>query len=251
MYLPFIKTVLFSLITISHARDPKGHEYHPALPTDSRSPCPGLNALANHAYLPRSGKNIDLATLRNAVHDAYNYIPTSFDGAFAQAVSFNLTTTGNASTFHLFDLARHDDIEFDGSLSRNDIYFGDDVHFDINVWTPVAHNLNLYDTLGPENNQYVTVETAARARAARVKEAQRVNPSFNASANQIMGSPGTTALYLTTLWDDNVSAAPKAWVRAFFEEERIPFLEGFGHSVIPRTEANFTEMTKRVLAVDV
>lgn len=35
MYLPFIKTVLFSLITISHARDPKGHEYHPALPTDS------------------------------------------------------------------------------------------------------------------------------------------------------------------------------------------------------------------------
>jgi hypothetical protein len=57
---------------------------------------------------------------------------------------------------------------------------------------------------------------AARARAARVKDAKSRNPEFNASASEVMGSPGTTGLYLTTLWDDRVGAAPKAWIRAFF-----------------------------------
>ena len=31
------------------------HPYVPANPGDSRSPCPALNALANHGYLPRDG----------------------------------------------------------------------------------------------------------------------------------------------------------------------------------------------------
>lgn len=82
----------------------------------------------------------------------------------------------------------------------------------------VAERLGLYDfgELGVE--QYVTVETAAKARAARVADAKRVNPEFNASAAQKLGSPGTTALYLLTLWDDKVGAVPKSWIRAFFGE---------------------------------
>lgn len=91
-------------------------------------------------------------------------------------------------------MARHDKIEFDGSLSRNDIYFGDNVHFDSNIWATVAKNLNLDDTLGSEVNQYITVETAGKACAARAAQANRVNPSSNASAMQVMGNPGTKAL---------------------------------------------------------
>ena len=138
------------------------------------------------------------------------------DNVFELAVNFNLTTTGNSSTWSLVDLARHDEIEIDGSLSRNDIYFGDNVHFDPNIWATVAKNLHLYDTLGSVENQYITVEAAAKARAARVVEAMRVNPTFNNSENAISGSPGTTALYLLTLWDYKVGAAPKTWVRPFF-----------------------------------
>lgn len=44
----------------------------------------------------------------------------------------------------------------------------------------------------------------------------KANPGFNASKAQMDGSPGTTALYLTTLWDDEADGAPKAWVKAFF-----------------------------------
>ena len=57
-----------------------------------RSPCPGLNALANHGYLPRSGKSIDLPTLRSAVAAAYNYEPTAFDMPFNQAIALNSTS---------------------------------------------------------------------------------------------------------------------------------------------------------------
>ena len=173
--------------------------------------------MANHGYLPRSGKDIDLATLRHAVSSAYGYEPTAFDEAFIQAVDFNITTTGNDSTINLVDLARHEGPEFDGSLSRNDIYFGDDLHFDYSIWKTVAQSLRLYDTLG-SGEQYVTVEMAAKARALRVRDAQAVNPEFNGSGVALMGSPGTTGVYLTTLWNNEANAVPKSWIRVFFGE---------------------------------
>ncbi|CAI7564269.1 unnamed protein product [Penicillium crustosum] len=251
MKLSLFKAVLFTLAVSSYGWEHKGHEFRPPLPSDSRSPCPGLNALANHGWLHRSGKDIDLPAFQSAIAGAYNYEPTTMDGIFELALNFNLSTTGNQSTFNLFDLARHDEIEFDGSLSRNDIYFGDNVHFDPNIWATVAKNLNLYDTLGPEANQYITVETAGKACAARAAEAKRANPRFNASAMQMMGNPGTTALYLVTLWDEAAGAAPKSWVKALFEEDRIPYLEGYKVPKVPRTMDNVNEMTKRVSAVKV
>lgn len=147
---------------------------------------------------------------------AYNYEHHAFDGAFQAALDFKLSTSGNSSTFHLADLAKHDTIEFDGSLSRSDYYLGDDLHFDPAIWHTVAEHLNLYKTGPSEQDKYVTVEAAAKARAARVKDAMRANPRFNASTTQMFGSPGTSALYLATLWDAKAKAAPKTWVRAFF-----------------------------------
>lgn len=273
MKLSLLETVVFSLAVSSYGWEHRGHEFRPPLPGDSRSPCPGLNALANHGWLHRSGKNIDLPAFQSAIAGAYKYEPTSMDGFFELALNFNLSTTGNQSTFNLFDLARHDEIEFDGSLSRNDIYFGDNVHFDHTIWATVAKNLDLYHTLGSEINQYVTVETAAKACRARAADAKRVNPSFNASAMQVMGNPGTTALYLVTLWDENAGAAPKSWIRALFgvfpyillllaplryidtyyliEEDRIPYLEGYKVPKVPRTMDDVNEMAKRVSAVKV
>ncbi|KAH6607035.1 hypothetical protein Trco_003348 [Trichoderma cornu-damae] len=195
---------------------PQGHEWKPPGPTDGRSPCPGLNVLANHGWLPRSGKNIDLATLRVAVVNAYNYAPETFDTAFQQAVDFNLTTTGNSSTWNLDDLKAHDYIEFDGSISRNDYYLGDDLKFDPKIWATMSKRMGLNNITNDPMSKYVTVEQAAKARAARVEDAKRANSRFNNSAAAIQGSPGTTALYLATLWDDDVDAAPKEWIKSFF-----------------------------------
>lgn len=32
-----------------------GHDFHPPGTTDRRGPCPGLNAAANHGFIPRNG----------------------------------------------------------------------------------------------------------------------------------------------------------------------------------------------------
>ncbi|KAK0755167.1 Chloroperoxidase [Schizothecium vesticola] len=226
--------------------EPKGHHWLAPGPNDSRSPCPGLNALANHGYLPRNGREIDINAIRTAVSVAYNYAPATFDDAFKEAVDFKLTTTGNASTIHLADLAKHDNIEFDGSLSRNDIFFGDNNHFDAKIWAMTSARLKLNDS-GPEKlENYVTVEVAAKAQAARVVDAKKANPSFNASANQMRGGPGTTALYLTTLWDDKAGAVPKSWIRAWFECGRIPYHEGYQPPATPLTGETIRNMFKQV-----
>ena len=47
--------------------DESQYVYQPPGPTDSRSPCPALNALANHGYLPRDGKNISPDVLQRAI----------------------------------------------------------------------------------------------------------------------------------------------------------------------------------------
>ncbi|KAJ3926022.1 MAG: Chloroperoxidase, partial [Lentinula lateritia] len=44
----------------------------PVFPRDARAPCPGLNTLANHGYIPRSGRNIDFITLVAAIMEVYN-----------------------------------------------------------------------------------------------------------------------------------------------------------------------------------
>src|SRR5947208_3201935 len=36
----------------------KKGDYQAPLPTDLRSPCPIINALANHGYLPRDGRHV-------------------------------------------------------------------------------------------------------------------------------------------------------------------------------------------------
>lgn len=178
--------------------------------------------LANHNYLPRSGKNIDLPSIQAAVAAAYNYAPTTFDSAFIQAQDCHLTTTGNFSTINLSDLAKHGHncVEFDGSLSRNDLFFGDNLHFDPKIWSTMAKRLDLNKVSHDPKSKYITVEQAAKARAARVADAMKANPNFTASDLEINGSPGTTALYLTTLWDDTVGGAPKEWVKSFFGKSR-------------------------------
>ncbi|GFG20469.1 conserved hypothetical protein [Aspergillus udagawae] len=57
----------------------------PIQATDSRSPCPALNALANHDILPRSGKHISYKQLSHAIQHAYNLAPSLADQLTASA----------------------------------------------------------------------------------------------------------------------------------------------------------------------
>lgn len=81
-----------------------------------------LNTLANHGFLPRSGRDINENHTVQVLHDALN-----IDHNFGQF----LFTTGRlanpkpyATVFNLDHIDRHNLFEHDGSLSRQDSYFG-------------------------------------------------------------------------------------------------------------------------------
>ncbi|KAK4188448.1 Chloroperoxidase [Podospora australis] len=235
----------------SVSTSPPGHEYRPPGPHDSRSPCPGLNSLANHGFLPRSGKNIDFAAFRFANKHGFNFAPDTLHDTFQAALDFNFSTTGNRSTFNLEDLKTHDTIEIDGSLSRNDFFFGDDLHFDPVIWATTANRLGLHDCVNTEADKFVTVETAAIARAARVRDAKVANPHFNASKAQQTGSPGTSALYLASLWNETAGAVPKTWVRSYFEKERLPYLLGYNPQArAEQNDSTIQNLAGRILGVN-
>lgn len=170
-----------------------------------------LNSMANHGWLPRNGKNIDLPTVQSAFQNAMGFSTDVFV-SITQA-SLAVSTTGNSSTFNLQDTAFHNAIEHDGSLSRNDIFFGDDLHFNALIWAATAARYGIRIPLTPS---VITVETAARARAARVKDAKLVNPGFNLTAAGAAGSIGETSVLLTAFWDKSAGGVPKDYVRVLF-----------------------------------
>ena len=179
-----------------------------------------MNLLANHGYLPRSGRDISVPVVAAAVKEGYNWSPDVFDTIIHDIFFYNVSSTETPTeTFNLHDLgsaAGHNNIEVDGSLSRNDHdVTGDANSFDASVWGPVAEDLGLHDE---EGARFVTIEVAARARANRQVAAQAANEHFNGSELQVGGSFGTSALYLTTLWDEEAQGARKDWVRIFFGE---------------------------------
>lgn len=67
-----------------------------------RSPCPMVNSLANHGYLPRDGLNISLPDLIVAFTDALN-----LDPAATTLVGQKALLSGNNVTFDLDNLDKH------------------------------------------------------------------------------------------------------------------------------------------------
>lgn len=173
-----------------------------------------LNSMSNHGWLPRDGKNIDLATIQSAFENAMGFEQDIFVGLTQSSLA--VSTTGNSSTFNLQDIVHHNAIEHDGSLSRNDLFFGDDLHFNPLIWTATAAR---YGIRVPFTSPVITVDIAARARAARVKDAKLVNPAFNFTDASLSGSIGETSVLLTAFWDKSAGGVPKDYARVLFGKD--------------------------------
>lgn len=79
-----------------------------------RAPCPMLNTLANHGFLPHNGQNITEFDTINALYTALNVNQTLGEFLFKAALTTN--PTPNATTFSLDNLSRHNILEHDASL---------------------------------------------------------------------------------------------------------------------------------------
>lgn len=240
--MPSFKSIVVSsavamLPLAAQALDETTYPYEAPGATDSRSPCPGLNALANHGILPRDGKNIDMATLIKAAYTGYSLS----EGAtqVVGGVGLKASTTGDASTFNLGDLAQHDPqvIEHDGSMTREDAYFGDALSFNETAWQRTLANWG--------DNEIISYAVAAAERTARFEYGAANNPEFNATfANQ--GSLLEYALALSAFGSVTSGDGNKTLIVYLFENERLPLSLGWQ----PPTE-NITVASAQAIAGEI
>ncbi|KAH9951679.1 Cloroperoxidase [Amylocystis lapponica] len=209
----------------SCATSPSQHSYVPPVIGDSRSPCPALNALANHGYLPRDGQNITVFQMVRAMRYVYHI---SLPLALLLAV-VGVFKCGNwwRWTVDLHDLARHNIIEHSGSLVHADA-----PPHDTFAPTTVDQSM-LQQVLHITRNHFLTLRDLARVRAMR-------NAALSVPLDTLHAeiSRGEVVLTLDTLGvasprnvpdrkdsdyaDSNLPTVPKEYVSEWFGQERLP-----------------------------
>ncbi|KAL2163777.1 hypothetical protein VTH06DRAFT_5836 [Thermothelomyces fergusii] len=184
--------------------------WSPPGPYDVRAPCPMLNTLANHGFLPHDGKDITREQTENALFEALHINKTL--GSFL--FDFALTTNPrNTSTFSLNDLGNHNILEHDASLSRADAYFGNVLQFNQTVFD---------ETKTYWDGDVIDLRMAARARLGRIKTSQATNPTYSMSELGDAFTYGESAAYVVVLGDKESRTAKRSWVEWFFEHEQLP-----------------------------
>ncbi|GKZ29165.1 hypothetical protein AbraIFM66950_003326 [Aspergillus brasiliensis] len=170
-----------------------------------------LNTLANHGLLPHNGKNISEDTLVSVLNQTLNLADNLSEVLFEAAMV--TVEDPNATTFSLSDLSRHNILEHDASLSRQDTYFGNNHDF----------NQTIFDqTKSYWTTPLIDIYEAADARQARVNTSRATNPTFNLSEIGLAFGFGETAAYMIIFEEDSLGYANRSWVEYFFENERLP-----------------------------
>ncbi|KAF9056892.1 Peroxidase, family 2-domain-containing protein [Rhodocollybia butyracea] len=237
-----MKNLLISLIaltvsigvrgTSSGSIDWSAHQWQAPLPTDSRGPCPGLNTLANHGFLPRNGSNITIAIALDAIHEGFNIKPFTLMRTIAKV---GLLTTDNTDNFALEELALHGTLEHDASLSRNDLAIGDNIHF----------NATVFATLNNSNPgvDYYNTTSAAQVLQQRLVEDSLINPNLTNTIKEFTVRIVESAFYLSVIGNVTTGVAPKNFIQIFFSQERLPLEEGWHRSDVPIDDDNFSNLT--------
>ncbi|PLW08604.1 hypothetical protein PCANC_21797 [Puccinia coronata f. sp. avenae] len=84
----------------------------------SRSPCPALNALANHGIINKSGENLNFHRIASRISRTYNLSPT----LAVQLLSAAWPLFKHRGQIDLYSLTTHGLIEHDASLLRPDLH---------------------------------------------------------------------------------------------------------------------------------
>ena len=214
------KSVVFALFAalVAAGSAPDGHEYVAPSGSAVRSPCPGLNSLANHGFINRDGKKLTIPALIKGFKDGLN-VGADFTTAIG-LMGLQSAPNPLSSTFDLDNLDQHNfPNEHDGSQSRRDAYFGDDHTFNQDTFNQV---LAYY-----EGMEETSIPVASKARYNRIETARSEDPEFIYGVRQLVLSTGETALYLSTMGDPTTGVAPVKYVKSLFEKERLPYELGW------------------------
>ncbi|CAG8588051.1 23359_t:CDS:2 [Gigaspora margarita] len=187
------------------------HDWQAPGPHDKRSPCPVLNTLANHGYLPRSGENISKSHFVKGLQEGLNV--SSVLATILTYFGFFRIDKFFAKTINLDDLNQHNKIEHDVSLSRKDFYFGDNHTID-----PELIDLLLNQNIDGKMNQ----ESFAKIHWIRVNNSKEFNPTLSYTAERKMQSAGEPILILKIIGANTNHEIDVENLEILLKHERFP-----------------------------
>jgi hypothetical protein len=185
------------------------HEWRPQQPGEVRSPCPALNTLANHGYLPRDGKQLNHSIITRALEEGYG-----LSGVLSHILVIGgIALLGQAGSFALDDLARHNRIEHDASLVHDDTKARDE-------YAPTAPDSTLVNQFlaQAKDGHFMTIEDVAKARVWRESQC----PVLNHLHAEIARGEMAIALGLFSQLDSDKQGIPVDMLRVWLSEERLP-----------------------------
>jgi len=210
----------------------KAHPYMPLRPGDIRGPCPGLNTLASHGYLPRNGI-VTPTQIINAVQDGFGmdvetailltYSTMLVDGN----VVTNLMSIGGKSPLTGPDppkpaivggLNTHAVFEGDASLTRQDFFFGDNHSFNSTLFAQLADFSNKF------GGGFYNLTVASEIRFQRIQQGIATNPQFSLLSPRFTTAYGESAFILVFFVDGRKADAKLSMKDAlgFFRDSRMP-----------------------------
>jgi len=184
------------------------HPYVPSKPGDSRSPCPALNALANHGFLPHDGRGMTRQDYIRAMREGYNL---SFPLAATLAYGGHIMLR-QFSELSLSDLSRHNYIEHNASLGHMDA-IGDEEYAPWRASPKLIAQLVNQSTDGLS----LTMHDFAVARVRR--EEAYLHQPLDAIHEEIARGEMSMVLGIFGGGNDTV---PIRWVKEWWLDERFP-----------------------------
>ncbi|KAL4948904.1 Chloroperoxidase [Aspergillus filifer] len=212
------------------------HQWKPPGHDDFRGPCPMMNTLANHGYLPHDGRNLTRPVVVNALNQALHFNASLGNLMFDMALVAN--PEEGADWFTLDHLNRHNVLEHDASLSRADAYFGSNHIFNATIFAQTQHFWTDKNTL--------TAAMLANSKIARQVISKAFNPNYTFTDTTENFSLGEVAAPIIVFGDMEEGTVERNFVEYFFTNERLPHELGWQRKSKEVTLADISFVTAMV-----
>ncbi|KAF8192280.1 Chloroperoxidase [Mycena galopus ATCC 62051] len=208
-------------------------------PNDQRGPCPGMNTLANHGYIPRNG----IATFEDitlAMVEAYN-LEINF-GAFLVAANMLLRGNpfvnkisiggvsplvpplpGNIGSNVTGGLSEHGGFEGDASITRADVHIGDNRDFQDILYDLDLLYLGKFGDNGPDgNNTVFNIPTISAIKQHNIQMNQAADPEFHFTPTRFVASFTEISFLLDIFANGTTQQASISTIGSFLRNQSFP-----------------------------
>ncbi|KAJ7477508.1 Chloroperoxidase [Mycena latifolia] len=217
-------------------------------PDDMRGPCPAMNTLANHGYISRNG----ITTFEEIILGTAEAFNLDRDMSSNMA-AINMLTRGNpfvnkisiggVSPFvpplpgqidgpETQGIAKHGRVEGDASMTRSDVYIGDNRNFNQTLWDMDLEQLAKFGDDGPDGPATVfNLQTPIEMGRQSLESDQVLDPEFAIPLRRLSLVFGAESLIMSVFANGTTKQATKRIITSFFMNQTFP--ENWFRAAVP------------------